>query len=318
MKNILLTWSTWFVWSHLLIALINKWFNVFAVVRKWSNISRIDECLLNKNLQIIYVTEHDDVEKIFLKHKINFIIHLATTYKKTHNKLDIDEMINTNITFWTYLCDLSVKYGVKYFINTWTFFEYAHYKNKKNIITEKTQERAYNLYASTKIAFNNIIKYYTENYDFKSVTLRLFSPYWPNDNDKIIPLIIKNTIDDNNVLNLSWWKQKLSFTYIDDIVDAYLLSLNYIIKTRNKFSIFNIWSSQVVSLKEIYKNILKISKKSGKNINFWIVPYSKNDIFYSWCDNSKAKDELWWTTKYWIKDWLSLTYKSYLNEVYRN
>ena len=192
MKNILLTWSTWFVWSHLLIALIDRWFNVFAVVKKWSNTSRIDKYLSKKNLHIVYVIKNDDIEQIFLKNKINFVIHLATTYKKTHNKFDIDEMINTNIAFWTYLCDISVKYWIKYFINTWTFFEYAHYKNKKNIITEKTKEKAYNLYASTKIAFNNIIKYYTENYDFKSVTLRLFSPYWPNDNDKIIPLLIKN------------------------------------------------------------------------------------------------------------------------------
>ncbi len=318
MKNILLTWSTWFIWSHLLIALIGEWFDVFSIIRKWSDISRITRYLWNPKLHIIYINKNEDIEKLFLKNKINFIIHLATTYRKTHNKPDIDEMIKTNIAFWTYLCDLAVKNWVNYFINTWTFFEYAHYKNKDNIITEKTTERAYNLYASTKLAFNNIVKYYTENYNFKSITLRLFSPYWPKDNDKIIPLIIKNTIDDSNILRLSWGKQKLSFTYIDDIISAYLLSLKYIVKTNKKFDIFNIWSSETLSLKMVYKYIIEIAKKSGKNIEFWALPYSENDIFYSWCDNTKARNKLWWTTKYSIKEWLFFTYKSYLNEIYKN
>jgi len=318
MENIVLTWGSWFIWSHLLKSLINNNYNVFCLIRKTSDLYRIKDILGTENLKLIYCEDIKEVEKVFTENKISHIVHLATTYKKAHEIDDIDAMIDTNIRLWTYLCELSLKYWVKYFINTWTFFEYKHYKDKENILSENSEETPLNLYASTKLSFNNILKYYTNNSGFKAITLRLFSPYWPNDNVKIIPLFIKNIINDwVEELKLSGWEQRLCFTYVDDIVNAYLKCLEKIEFLWNNYDIFNIWSNDVYSLRDIYKYLCEISGKNW-NIIFWAFPYASNEIFYSKCDNSKAKELLGREPTISIENWLSLTYNNYNNDFWKN
>ena len=289
---------------------------IFCVTRKNSNLYRIQDILDNKNLGIVYSDDINNIEQVFRENHIDYIIHLATTYKKSHEISDIDDMINTNITLWTYLCQFAIKYWVKYFVNTWTFFEYEH--TWENAISENNAELPYNLYASTKLSFHNILEYYTNNFDFEAITLRLFSPYWPHDNIKLIPLLINNIIKNwNEELKLSGWEQRLSFTYVDDITNAYLKSIEKIWNLKNNYEVFNIWSDEIYSLKEIYKYLIEVSNKTW-NVHFWAFPYLKNEIFYSKCDNRKAKRLLWWKPKISIKDWLLLTYNSYLNDFWKN
>lgn len=318
MKNIVLTWGSWFIWSCLLKYLINNNYNVFCLIRKISDLYRINDILNTVNLKLIYCDNFNEVEKVFAKNKIDYVVHLATTYKKAHEIGDIDAMIDTNIRFWTYLCQFAIKYWVKYFINTWTFFEYRHYQDKENFLSEDSEESPLNLYASTKQSFNNILKYYTNTSDFKAVILRLFSPYWPNDNVKIIPLLIKNIISSwDEELKLSGWEQKLCFTYVDDIVNAYWKCLENIEHLENDYEIFNIWSNDVYSIKKIYRYLCEISGRKW-NVKFWAFPYVPNEIFYSKCDNSKAKELLWREPAVPIKDWLSLTFNSYNNDFWKN
>lgn len=289
---------------------------IFCVTRRNSDLYRIQDIFDNKNLEIVYSDDINNIEEIFRENHMDYIIHLATTYKKSHEISDIEAMISTNIILWTYLCQFAVKYWVKYFINTWTFFEYEH--RDKNIISEDTIESPYNLYASTKLWFHNILKYYTNNYDFKAITLRLFSPYGPHDNVKLIPLLIKNIIKNwKEELKLSGWEQRLSFTYVDDISNAYLKSMDTIWNLENNYEVFNIWSDKTYSLKEIYEILCDVSWKSW-NIKFWAFPYAKNEIFYSQCDNKKAKTLLGREEETSIKDWLFLTYNSYLNDFWKN
>jgi len=316
MNNIVITWGAWFIWSHLLKRLL--WNNrVFCLLKKTSDLYRIKDLLDNNNLQLVYSESIKDLEDIFANNKVDCVFHLATTYKKVHEINDIDAMVDTNIRLWTYLCQFAIKYWTKYFINTWTFFEYEHNQNEKNVINEDTVELPYNLYASTKLSFHNVLKYYTNNNDFKAITLRLFSPYGPNDNIKIIPLLIQNIINWSEELKLSWWEQRLSFTYVDDICDAYIKSIEKIENLRNNYEIFNIWSNKTYSLKETYEMLCNISWKTW-NVTFWAFPYAQNEIFHSQCDNKKAKTLLGREPKISIKDWLSLTYNSYLNDFWKN
>jgi len=318
MKKIVLTWGAWFIWSHLLKSLILNKYHIFCLIKKTSDLHRIENLMNNENVELIDSDNIWDIEQIFIKNKIDYIIHLATLYKKTHEINDINNMIDTNIKLWTYLSQFAIKYWTKYFINTWTFFEYRHHQDKENILSENSEEFPFNLYASTKLSFNNILRYYTDTSKLKAITLRLFSPYWPNDNIKIIPLFIKNIIEGwREELKLSGWEQKLCFTYIDDIVNAYLKCLENIEDLWNNYEVFNIWSNEIYSLKEIYGYLCDISGKKW-NVRFWAFPYASNEIFYSKCDNLKAKELLCREPTTPITDWLFLTYNSYKDDFWKN
>jgi nucleoside-diphosphate-sugar epimerase len=314
-KTILLTWWTWFIWSHLLDRLLFLDYKIILLKRNNSDIWRIRN-ILWKNLDNVIIVDLDktNIENIFESNKIDIILHLATLYKKNHSINDLHDMIDSNVSFPSLLCESSIKYWVKYFINTWTFFEYEHIKDKNNVLDELSKEKPYNLYASTKLAFNDILKFYTQNYDFKAINLRLFSPYWPKDNEKLIPLIIKSVLQ-NKELKLSWWEQKLTFTYVDDIVEAYVKSILYIESMVNKYEVFNIWYNQPIAIKDIIETMKDIWSNTAECIKLWASPYWNNEIFYSASDTTKAKELLHWSPKYDIKEWISLTYNYYKNEV---
>lgn len=170
-KHIFITGSNGFIGSHLLGRLVQEGFEVTILLREGSNTSRI-ETLLNKSQVRRIAADH--IESYFENTPPSTILHLATCYRKYHTADDIEEMIASNVTFPTQIAQLAVSHGVKYFINTGSFFEYDFTDAP---LTEQSREKAFNLYASTKLAFNSVLRYYTEQYDFRALTLRLFSPY---------------------------------------------------------------------------------------------------------------------------------------------
>ena len=93
-------------------------------------------------------------------------------------------MIGTNVLGAVNLLEAS-KDCVKLFVNASSCFVY---KEKKGLLTETDELRPLNLYAATKLQAEQACSFYAENNGLKTVTLRLFPPYGPADNErKLIP-----------------------------------------------------------------------------------------------------------------------------------
>jgi nucleoside-diphosphate-sugar epimerase len=308
--NILITGATGFIGSHLVERLLaEKKHKLILIKRKTSDIWRIKD-FINKCLVYDY-TELQDLEKIFTENKVDLIIHLATKYVKYENDVnEINEIINTNINFPSTLLYYADKYEVRYFINTGTCFEYQ-LVNKK--INENENKRPFNFYASTKLAFEEILRYYSLNKNIKAITLKLFYPYGEKDNNnKLIPFLIRSIIQ-NKEINLTKGEQKLDYTYIEDIVDAYLKSIDYIKKIKN-YEIFNIGNSKAIAIKEIINYLFKLSRKKIK-VSLGKIPYNLNEIMFLEADNKKAKKFLGWKPQNSTYDGLKKTYNFYVKNL---
>ena len=148
------------------------------------------------------------------------------------------------------LLELAKKFGVKSFINTGTFFEYSY---DSLPINENSKEKPFNFYATTKIAFENILKSYSKEYGIKCLTLKLFSPYGPFDNkERIIPLLINHAISDNEI-KLSHGLQKLDFVYVEDIADAYICCVKNI-SSIDEYEAIDIGTGFPYSIMDIYRS----------------------------------------------------------------
>lgn len=132
-------------------------------------------------------------------------------------------MIYVNMTIPVTILDLCSRYNVRKFINTGTFFEYDLDTFE---FSENNSDSAYNLYASTKLSFINTIEFYVKNFPLSVITLRLFSPYGPGEDKKIISLIIDALIL-NKELSLQDISPELHFTFVSDIARAFILTLKY-------------------------------------------------------------------------------------------
>ena len=307
-KKILLTGGAGFIGSHLLELLLQEKYEITVLERSSVNTWRINH--LRDSVKY-YSVDKMNLEDVFKTNTFDCILHLATFYKKHHENIeDIRNMVATNILFPTELLELSSKYNTRYFINTGTFFEYKLDKNK--LITEDSTLKPYDLYAATKVSFENILKYYTNHYPIKGVTLKLFAPYGEKDNEKLIIYLIKNLLE-NKSTKLTYGEQKLNFTYIKDITQAYLKTLEYICTMKKKYDFFNIGQSRTVSVKDAVAILEKISNKK-LSTKWGSLPYAKNEIFYANCDSKKAKNVLGWKPRYYFKKGLEKTYLYYLNE----
>ncbi len=301
-KNILLTGATGFLGSHLLKRLLELNYQVIVVKRSFSNTWRIDKSLGGVK---VYDIDKVPLKKIFEENSIDCIIHLATHYKKKHEESDLHGFIDTNIKLPTTLLELMKEHQVRFFINTGTFFEYALAPEP---IKENSAKKAYNLYAASKIAFTEILQYYSAHYSLKSIDLKLFSPYGPKDNEKLVVSLIKSSLQDTP-LEISKGEQRWNWTYVKDIVEAYIRSINYFEFMDSNYEIFNIGNGEVHSIKTVTEAIESLSGKTGRFL--YTKPYIKNEIFYVNCDNTKAKECLGWAPEYNLLSGLKETYQYY-------
>lgn len=285
-RYILLTGGTGFIGSHLLEKLLKLNKKVILLKRSFSNTWRINKFFNNKNL-VLKDIDKEDLNDIFCQYDIQGIFHLASFKPRVHKSENIQDMIDSNISFPTQLLENSMKNNVEFFINTGTVNEY---QLTDSPISENSKISSYNLYAATKTAFECILKFYSNKCDINCVTLKLFTPYGPKDNEmKVAPYLIINSIKKKDIY-IESPNKKLDFIYINDVVEAYILIMNNISKF-NEYESFNVGTGIGTSIKEF---LGIIESNLGKNEKVSFGNAEDNQV---WCSNKKIKEKINWVPK---------------------
>lgn len=297
---ILLTGGTGFVGSHLLEKLLNLNKNVILLKRSFSDTWRVNKFMGNGNL-IVKNIDEESVNEIFNQYAIIGIFHLASISQRELNSDIISKIIDSNIKFPTQLLENSIDNNVKFFINTGSVYEY---ELNNPPISEKTKIKPFNLYASTKTAFEDILKFYSANYDLNCSTLKLFTPYGPKDNEnKITPYLIISSIKKEKI-HIKSPNKTLDLIYIDDVIDSYITVMNNISKFY-EYDSFNIGTGVGTRIKDLLEII---ESNLGKNKN---VTYGNLEDDQVWCSNKKINKKLGWTPKIKIEDGIKCTIDYY-------
>lgn len=304
-KAILITGGTGFIGSHIVHRLLNLNYKIILLKHTASDTWRIKDIL--NEIKVYNSGESLVFGNLIKKDSIDGIIHLATKYiKYDKNEKEREEMVKINVLFPTNLLTAAIDNKVKFFINTGTFSEY---KPTKKPVNEKDLLEPVNFYSATKYIFDNFLKHYSLQKKIKGITLKLFSPYGEKDNDKIIPLIMKSFIK-NQTLQTTKGEQKLSFTYVGDIVEAYVKAIEFSDSNNFQYEQFNIGASRTYRLLKIIKIIERISGRKSR-IEVGAINYNEKEIMYMRCDNTKAQKKLNWRPKINIIRGLTNTYNYY-------
>lgn len=309
LERVLITGATGFIGSHLTRKLIEKGFEVGIIKRKNSNAWRICD-LVNKistyNADLRYIHEVSEAISHF---KPDVIFHLATYYAVEHKPEEVSLMVDTNVLGTINLLEASKKFNVKLFANTSSCFVYQESKNK---LRENSGLSPLNLYALTKIQAEQACSFYTEKYELKAITFRLFPPYGPADHKRrLIPYAIKNFFEEKK-LKLTTGEQRWDFVYVDDIIEAYFKLIN-IPNLPIKHEIFNIGTENAISVREVISRLKEIIG-SGIKPEWGVISHRTNEVWFICADISKAKDFLKWQPKIQIlREGLELTVKWYKN-----
>lgn len=278
-----MTGATGFLGSNLLKKLVQANYNVIVLKRSFSNTFRIKDFVSNVKL---YNIDKINPENIFIKNKIDIILHCATNYGR--REIDPASLIQANLTMPLQLLELGKKNGVHCFINTDTILDkrVSHYSLSKNQFREWLA-----LYAREIICINVALEHF----------------YGPHDDDsKFVPYIINNILNNADKIDLTEGKQKRDFIYIEDVVTAFMTIIHNIGNFKKRFLNYEIGSGESITIKRFVKTVKNITQNDKTILNFGAIPYRENEIM-----NSKANVteicKLKWKPKFSLEEGLQQT-----------
>lgn len=275
--RILLTGATGFVGSHVLSGLLEDGHSVCVVKRSYSDIRRIKNIMKKCDVYDLDIT---DIEQIYREQKIDCVVHCATYYGRSD--MECTENIRSNLLFPLELLNVGKNYGIRFFLNTESFFE-------NQIMFEKDLEKEIYLYGYvlSKIQFRQWGHLFSNRYGIKFINMKLEHVYGAMDNeDKFVSYVERECRKNVMSLALSLGTQERDFVHISDVVDAYRIVISHMEKHwENGYVMYEVGTGQSRSLREFVELIHK-AVHSNTRLDWGVIPTKAGEIMQSKADNT--------------------------------
>ena len=266
----------------------------------------------DENYKLYYcdIRDKNKLEKMFEKENPEFVINLAGlagVRPSLEKPLEYEEV---NVRGTMNILEICKKLGIKKFIQASSSSLYGN--NKKAPFRETDiVDFAISPYAATKKSGEVIGHVYHKLYDIDMIQLRFFTVYGPKQRpDLAIHKFTKMILTGESIPFYGDGNTKRDYTYIDDIVDGILKSIDYLFKNQGVYEIFNLGESHVVSLKEMVEVIEKVL---GKKAVLDKQPMQLGDVEKTYADISKAKEILSYNPKTNFEDGIKKFVEWYMN-----
>jgi nucleoside-diphosphate-sugar epimerase len=232
------------------------------------------------------VTSVEDLER-FAGLEIDHVFHLAgktfvpDSWKNPFGFYQVNVMGTTNIL------EFCRKTGARLtYISSYLYGEPDYLP-----VDELHPVKSYNPYSQSKIIADSICQFYARYYNIPVTIFRPFNAFGPGQSalfliPEIIEKVMNSNISEVEVMDL---RPKRDYIFIDDLVDALVLSLN------NQLGIYNIGSGYSKSVEEIIQLVMK---HSGITKPYRSKAVTRpNEIFDLYAGISKAEAGLGWKPK---------------------
>ena len=286
--NILITGGTGYIGQALISSLKE---NNLLIISRNKNVKSIH----NEHYLTLDSTNFHETLKSF---KPEVIIHAAGYTTNDESCKSLDQLIDSNVKFGLQMLNLMSKSKIKLFINLGSALEY--YSNKR----EPT-----NIYAASKSAFQPILHYYSQLYNFKVLNLYLNNIYGGSysKNKKVLDYII-SSLNSIKPIDMTPGKQKLDFLHISDLIKLIQCILNSPFKDLYPSQGYIVGCGKEINLIELANLISKLSNKT-LNINWGGRNYRIREKMRTKTDNELLLKHFHWEPQVDFKDGL----KNYLN-----
>lgn len=295
MKTFLITGGAGFIGSHLCEKILDQGNKVICVDNfddfyshtiKENNIANLSK---NSNFQLYKEDIRDEtkMDEVFSSQPIDFVIHLAAMagVRPSIERPLLYQEVNVKGT--NVLLELAKKNDIKKFIFASSSSVYG---NTKETPFEETQvvDFAISPYAATKKAGEVLCHVYHHLYNIDMVLLRFFTVYGPRQRpDLAIHKFTKMIDKDQAIPFFGDGTTQRDYTYIDDIIQGIMQSVEYISTNSSVYEIFNLGENQTISLNTMVETIEDaLSKKAIKDLQ----PMQPGDVVKTYANIDKAKN----------------------------
>jgi UDP-glucose 4-epimerase len=285
MSKILVTGGAGFIGSHFVKALIDRKFEVIII----DNFSRDNKCTIQNSCPFVEFVEANICDEKIIEDyvkKADIVFHLAAMSRVMPSISDPRLCFQSNIHGTEIIARLCTKFKKKLIFSS----SREVYGSVKDLpINESHFLNPENPYGASKIAGESIIQAYSTSYGLNFIILRLANVYGANDFDRVIPTFINKSMKNQDII-IYGGEQVIDFVYIDDIINAFFLSLDSNINRQT----FNIGSGRGIKLQVLAEIIINLLS-SRSRIVFNEKRRGEVDRFVA--DISNAKYSLKWDPK---------------------
>ena len=249
---------------------------------------RLKDLKKNKNFLFykIDISNEKKLKKIFNNHKFEIIIHLAAQAGVRHALKDPESYLDSNIKGFLNLVDNLKTNTVKKFIFASSSSVYG--EGKKFPQSEEMKPKPINIYSSTKLLNEEIIRDYSNISKIKFIGLRFFTIYGSHGRpDMFLFKLLKSIFKKNSFYLNNYGNHLRDFTHVDDVKMIIKKLIDKKIKT--KFQIFNVCSNNPISVLKLISDVSKITSTNPKIVK---IKRHKADVLKTHGSNIKIKKYL--------------------------
>ncbi|WP_411811719.1 GDP-mannose 4,6-dehydratase [Chryseobacterium scophthalmum] len=233
------------------------------------------------------IRDKNGLKKIFQNHPIDLVIHLAAlagVRPSIERPLEYEEV---NVRGTMNLWELCNQFNIKKFVCASSSSVYGN--NEKTPFSETDNvDQPISPYAATKKSGEVLGHVYHSLYGIDIIQLRFFTVYGPRQRpDLAIHKFTKLISENKEIPFYGDGNTARDYTYIDDIIDGILKSVDYLEKNSDIYEIINLGESEVVTLSEM---LSEIEKNLNKTAIKKILPLQPGDVQKTSADITKAKN----------------------------
>ena len=255
----------------------------------------------------IDIFNYTELENVF--NDVDFVLHQAALGSVPRSISDPKRTNEVNISGFLNVLNIAKENLVKGFIFATSSSVYGDHKTlpkKENCIGNPLSP-----YAITKLTNELYAKTFSEHYGFKSVGLRYFNVFGKRQDPHgayaaVVPRWIKSMIDNNEIYINGDGSTTRDFCYIENAIDANILSALKIQEMTNSFEVMNIAVGESNDLNKLFELIYSIIAKNevccDKKLSYR--NFRPGDIKDSLADISKAKKLINYYPRYNLKEGL--------------
>lgn len=303
--KILVTGVAGFIGMHTAKRLLELGHKVFGIDNLNSyydvqlKIDRINQILPSTNFQFLKmdVADRQSISEMFSKEEFDSVVHLAAQAGVRYSITNPSAYIDSNLVGFGNILEGCRHSKVQHLVYASSSSVYGG--NKKMPFAEDDGvDHPVSLYAATKKANELMAHSYSHLYGLPTTGLRFFTVYGPWGRPDMAPMLFtKAAFAGEPIKVFNHGKMARDFTYIDDIVQGIVLTLDKIpvsnpdydaIKSlpnnsHAPYRIFNIGNSNPVPLLDF---IAAIEKQVGQPIEKIYLPMQDGDVQFTYADTS--------------------------------
>lgn len=234
--------------------------------------------------------DRDALPGLFEREKFDGVVNLAAQAGVRYSLENPMAYVDSNIVGFVNLLEACRHHPVSHLVYASSSSVYG--ENEKVPFSENDRvDYPVSLYAATKKANELMAHTYSHLYNIPTSGLRFFTVYGPWGRPDMAPILFASAITQGRPIKVfNNGEMSRDFTYIDDIVQGIIITLNNppaVDRDHPFFQVFNIGNGSPVSLMEFIETLETNMGKVAEKIMFGMQP---GDVPRTWADTTHLND----------------------------